>query len=67
MIRTRTIPQAVFDNKDNLRASAEGHRLACAELARKHPSELDVGNPNHPINDGIFGHDTEEFMRKQYK
>ena len=32
------------------RADREGHRLACEDLARMHPSQLDVGNPNHPIH-----------------
>ena len=47
------------------RADREGHRLACEDLARMHPSQLDVGNPNHPIHDGIFGYETKEFLRKQ--
>lgn len=47
------------------RADREGHRLACEDLARKHPSKLDTGNPNHPIHDGIFGYETEDFLSKQ--
>ena len=28
---------------------------------------LDIGNPNHPIYDGIFGYDKDVFMALQYK
>ena len=27
---------------------------------------LDPGNPNHPINDGIFGYETKAFLARQY-
>ena len=38
-----------------------------AELASIHPSNLDTGNPNHPLNDGIFCYETKDFMKRQYK
>ena len=50
---------------DKLMKSA--HEQACEELARKHPSQLDPGNPNHPYNDGLFGVATADFLSKQYK
>ena len=43
------------------------HEKACEELNRKHPSQLDPGNPNHPNHDGIFGVATADFLSKQYK
>lgn len=27
---------------------------------------LDIGNPNHPIHDGIFGYETKSFLAKQF-
>lgn len=63
----RSIPQSVFDSPDAIRVSKEGHKQACEELARIHPSQLDIGNPNHPINSGLFGEVTTEFMARQYK
>lgn len=48
------------------KADREGHLAACRELDRKHPSELDIGNPNHPIHDGIFGYESVDFLRRQY-
>ena len=62
----RTVPQSVFESKDALRAAALGHKQACDALARMDVSELDVGNPNHPANDGIFGYATADFLAKQY-
>ena len=40
---------------------------AMEELDRKHPSQLDPGNPNHPNNDGIFNVATADFLARQYK
>jgi hypothetical protein len=54
MSAKRTIPQEVFDNKENLKASKEGHRRACEELAAMDPWKLDASNPNHPFNDSKF-------------
>lgn len=45
----------------------KGHIDACDELNNTPVHLLDVGNPNHPVNDGIFGYETEDFIRKQYK
>lgn len=44
-----------------------GHQEACADLARKRPEDLDVGNPNHPINSGLFGQACDKFLARQYK
>jgi len=63
----RTTPQSVFNGPEFLKADREGHALACRDLAKVHPSDLDVGNPNHPINDGLFGYTRSDFMKKQYK
>ena len=63
----RTVPQSVFDSPEALRIARQGHLQACAELARKHPSELDPGNPNHPSHDGLFGYDRGAFMARQYR
>jgi len=63
----RTVPQAVFDSKDARRIQAAGHKQACEELDRMHPSQLDEGNPNHPMYDRLFDYDRGEFMRKQYR
>lgn len=63
----RSVPQVVFDSPEALRAAREGHRRACEELARVPRHMLDVGNPNHPIHDGIFGYDRDAFVARQYK
>lgn len=64
-IQKRSVPQAVFDSPEAISIAREGHRRACADLAKLHPTQLDTGNPNHPINDGLFGYDTETFLAKQ--
>ena len=43
------------------------HQAAMDELDRKHPSQLDPRNPNHPNNDGLFGMATAYFLARQYK
>jgi len=64
----RTVPQAVFDSKEALRAAREGHRQACEELARTPRHLLDEGNPNHSRYDRkLFGYDEQEFLAKQYR
>lgn len=63
----RTVPQSVFETKSALNAARLGHEDACKELEKTPSHMLDMGNPNHPLNDGIFGWDTEEFLDKQYK
>lgn len=63
----RTIPQAVFDGPDAIRVSKAGHKQACEELARLHPSQLDPSNPNHPNHDGLFGYATSDLMAKQWE
>ncbi len=65
-ITKRTVPQAVFDSEDALRVARAGHEAACNELANTPAHMLDVGNPNHPIYDGIFGYDRDEFLARQY-
>ena len=62
----RTVPQAVFDTPSALKAARLGHEGACRELAATHVHLLDSGNPNHPINDGIFGYETKAFLVRQY-
>lgn len=66
-MKTRTVPQWIFETKDALKAARLGHEDACRELARTPADRLDIGNPNHPVNDGLFGHDRESFMAKQYR
>jgi hypothetical protein len=64
----RTVPQAVFDSREALRAAREGHRQACEELARTPCHLLGEGNPNHPRYDWtLFGYDEREFLAKQYQ
>ena len=64
----RTVPQAVFDSPDALRAAREGHRLACQDLARTPRHLLDPGNPNHPDYDHrIFGYTVPDLLAKQYR
>lgn len=64
----RTIPQAVFDSPEALRAAREGHRLACQDLARVPRHLLDEGNPNHPrYDDRIFGYTVPDLLAKQYR
>lgn len=41
-------------------------READEDLARKRPADLDPGNPNHPLHDGIFGYDRAAFLARQY-
>lgn len=66
MTTKRTVHQSVFDSKEARRVAAAGHKQACDELDRMHPSDLDEGNPNHPMYDQLFGYDRAEFMAKQY-
>ena len=63
----RSVPQAVFESKEALKVAREAHKQACDRLNATPRSMLDTGNPNHPINDGIFGYDREDFMARQYK
>lgn len=48
------------------RTNARAMQQARDELDRIHPSKLNVGNPNHPNNSGLFGQDPAEFMKRQY-
>lgn len=43
-----------------------GHERAVEELNNTPVDKLDIGNPNHPRFDGIFGYETKEFLSKQY-
>lgn len=66
----RTVPQAVFDSPEALKAAKEGHRQACKELDDKFAAggPFDEGDPNHPMYGlKIFGHEAKAFLRKQYK
>jgi hypothetical protein len=64
----RTVPQAVFDAPEAIRAARLGHAQACEELNKMPLHKLDEGNPNHPMySDKLFGYDRAEFMAKQYK
>ena len=64
----RTVPQAVFDSPQALRAAKRGHEEACRELANTPRRMLDEGNPNHPMYDlHIFGEHHETFLRRQHK
>ena len=63
----RSIPQAIFESKEALRTAKAAHEAACRELEAKPRHMLDIGDPNHPIHDGIFGYETESFLRKQNK
>ena len=49
------------------RLTRDGHRRACEDLARIAPKDLDTGNPNHPIYDGIFGDERDTFLARQYR
>lgn len=63
----RTVPQAVFDSPQALKAAKQGHAQACQELADTPRHMLDEGNPNHPRYDlHLFGQHHETFMRRQY-
>ena len=62
----RTVPQAVFDTPSALKAARLGHEDACRELTATPVHLLDLGNPNHPINDCIFGYETKAFLARQY-
>ena len=62
----RTVPQAVFDSPSALKAAMLGHEDACRELAATPVHLLDPANPNHPINDGVFGYETKAFLAHQY-
>ncbi len=63
----RTVAQSVFESKEALKAAKLGHDDAVRELNNTPVHMLDTGNPNHPMNDGIFGYETKEFLAKQYK
>lgn len=45
----------------------DGHLRAVRELNETPVEMLDPGNPNHPVNSGLFGQETGKFLRKQYK
>lgn len=36
-------------------------------LDRIPPAQRDVGDPNHPMHDGIFGEARAAFLRRQYR
>lgn len=63
---SRTVPQAIFDTPSARKAARLGHEDACRELDRTPVRLLDTSNPNHPINDGIFGYETKAFLARQY-
>jgi hypothetical protein len=63
----RTVPQSVFDSAEARKIQRQAVNESISDLGRKHPSQLDSGNPNHPIFDGIFGYDVSDFMAKQYR
>lgn len=63
----RTIPQSVFDSKSALRIAKQATKEATEQLENTPRHMLDEGNPNHPIHDGLFGHDRDDFMAKQYR
>ena len=63
----RSVPQSVFDSKEALQIAKLAHKQAVDQLAKIPTDKLDVGNPNHPIHDGIFGYDRKEFLQKQYR
>lgn len=62
----RTVAQSVFTSKEALRVAKAGHIQACKELEATPVHMLDVGNPNHPVHDGLFGFETKAFLAKQY-
>jgi hypothetical protein len=62
--------RTVYRDKAMQRAEADGHRLACEDLAKTPRHMLGTGNPNHPDNDPkptLFGYDVSEFMARQHK
>lgn len=65
-MKKRSVPQSVFDSKEAIRIAREANREAVEELNRTPVHLLGLGNPNHPIYDGIFGYETKEFLKKQY-
>ena len=42
-----------------------GHIKAVEELNRMSADKLNIGNPNHPANSGLFGYETSEFLAMQ--
>ena len=44
-----------------------GYEKSVDDLNNTPAHMLDIGNPNHPTNDGIFGYETSDFINKQYK
>ena len=48
------------------RMELKAMREAAEDLARTPPAKLDLGNPNHPLHDGIFGYDRAAFLARQY-
>lgn len=64
----RTVPQAVFDSPEAIKAAKKGHREACEELANTPRHLLDEGNPNHPKYDlQLFGEPVDKFLARQYR
>lgn len=53
--------------KEWKRMAKQAIQQSMDELDRMNPYDLDIGNPNHPANSGIFGYETGEFMKKQMK
>jgi hypothetical protein len=62
----RSVPQSVFDSKDALHIQRQATKEATDKLNQTPVDQLDVGNPNHPINSGLFGYGLTEFLNKQY-
>jgi hypothetical protein len=71
MPEKRTVPQAVFDSPQALKAAREGHRQACEELEAQFQAggPFDEGNPNHPMYSTklLFGYPEKVFLAKQYR
>lgn len=67
MTHKHTVPQSVFDSPEARFIAKIATKQATDELDRMNHNDLDVGNPNHPINSGIFCYDAREFLAKQYR
>lgn len=67
-MKQRSIPQAVFDSPEAIRATKLGHEAACAVLGRTPLNRLGEGNPNHPRYDlHLFGERHETFLKRQHE
>ena len=64
----RHVSNEVFEAFEKTKAYRTAFRDAYNDLCDKHPSCLDIGDPNHSeYRNKLFGYEADEFLSFQYK